>query len=178
MCMKERKHRLLATRLVFLISFQDPSDPPTDQNTIVFRLQRSCTRRPSPPDASQDPAELYEYHELLSSHLEFIPSGEQETVFVDKYPAPTNLGIVLAKLRPGQEVNMELHAVKGVGRDHAKFSPVGKIYHSDLPLFDYDICSYCFLSAATPHHTQPRKTCAASPQRKVSKMLFSWCDTY
>ena len=33
--------------------------------------------------------------------------------------------IVLAKLRPGQEVEMELHAIKGLGKDHAKWSPVG-----------------------------------------------------
>lgn len=40
-------------------------------------------------------------------------------------PAPTNGNIVLTKLRPGQEIDMELHAIKGLGKDHAKFSPVG-----------------------------------------------------
>lgn len=34
--------------------------------------------------------------------------------------------IVLAKLRPGQEIDIELHAIKGVGKEHAKWSPVGK----------------------------------------------------
>lgn len=33
---------------------------------------------------------------------------------------------MLAKLRPGQEIEMELHAIKGVGKDHAKWSPVGE----------------------------------------------------
>ena len=33
--------------------------------------------------------------------------------------------IVLAKLRPGQEIEMELHAIKGVGKEHAKWSAVG-----------------------------------------------------
>jgi DNA-directed RNA polymerase I and III subunit RPAC1 len=41
-------------------------------------------------------------------------------------PVPTNPNIVLAKLRPGQEIDMELHAVKSVGKDHAKFCPVGE----------------------------------------------------
>lgn len=61
----------------------------------------------------------------MSSHLKWTPAGEQEEVFAGKPPAPTNPNIVLAKLRPGQQINMELHAVKGVGKDHAKFSPVG-----------------------------------------------------
>lgn len=29
-------------------------------------------------------------------------------------------------MRPGQEIHAFMHAVKGIGRDHAKFSPVGK----------------------------------------------------
>lgn len=40
---------------------------------------------------------------------------------------------MLAKLRPGQEVDAELHAVKGVGRDHAKFSPVASASYRLLP---------------------------------------------
>lgn len=59
--------------------------------------------------------------------MEWKPAGEQEDVFARKPPAPTNPNIVLTKLRPGQGVEMELHAVKGVGKDHAKFSPVGTI---------------------------------------------------
>ena len=34
--------------------------------------------------------------------------------------------ILIAKLRPGQEIDVRLICVKGVGKDHAKFSPVGK----------------------------------------------------
>lgn len=55
-----------------------------------------------------------------------MPAGEQETIFAGSPPGPTNENIVLTKLRPGQAVNMEVHAVKGVGKDHAKFSPVGE----------------------------------------------------
>jgi len=53
------------------------------------------------------------------------PAGEQTEVFAANPPAPTNPNIVLAKLRPGQAVDIEVHAIKGVGKDHAKFSPVG-----------------------------------------------------
>ena len=37
-----------------------------------------------------------------------------------------NNDILIAKLRPGQEIDAVLHCVKGIGQDHAKFSPVGK----------------------------------------------------
>lgn len=108
------------------------AEQPTDRNTLVFQLEATCERNKSAPKDTSDPAKLYINHEVLSSHLKWIPQGEQETVFVDNHPAPTNPNIVLVKLRPGQEVEMELHAVKGVGKDHAKFSPVGAYWLSSL----------------------------------------------
>lgn len=85
----------------------------------------TCLRNPKAPKGSTDPQVAYIDHELLSSHITWHPAGEQEEVFAACPPAPTNPNIVLAKLRPGQQVEMELHAVKGVGKDHSKFSPVG-----------------------------------------------------
>ena len=37
--------------------------------------------------------------------------------------------IVLAKLAPGETLELEAHAVKGVGKDHAKFSPVATAFY-------------------------------------------------
>ncbi|KAF4620351.1 hypothetical protein D9613_001203 [Agrocybe pediades] len=116
-----------------LMTMKGPEDPPTDQNTIVFHIDITCERNPKAPKGSTNPAELYINHELLSSHLKWTPAGEQEEVFAGKPPAPTNPNIVLAKLRPGQQINMELHAVKGVGKDHAKFSPVATASYRLLP---------------------------------------------
>jgi DNA-directed RNA polymerase I and III subunit RPAC1 len=90
-----------------------------------------CTRKASAPKGQALPAEqLYDHHEVLSGDLVWAPAGDQVQLFadVDPAPAPTNPNIVLAKLRPGQQIDMELHAVKGVGKDHAKFSPVGKSF--------------------------------------------------
>lgn len=106
--------------------FLGPTEQPTDRNTIVFRLQVECSRKKKAPKDATDPALLYDNHEVLSSQFSWQAKGEQSAVFANNPPAPINPNIVLAKLRPGQEVNMELHAIKGVGKDHAKFSPVGR----------------------------------------------------
>ncbi|KAF7320876.1 RPOLD domain-containing protein [Mycena chlorophos] len=108
----------------------------TDRNTLVFGLNVACTRRKDAPKGSTDPAELYENHEVLSKHLIWEPAGEQEDVFAASHPAPLNPDIVLAKLRPGQHIEMTLHAIKGVGKDHAKFSPVATASYRLLPRID------------------------------------------
>ncbi|PPQ83718.1 hypothetical protein CVT25_006122 [Psilocybe cyanescens] len=116
-----------------LMIMKGPDDPPTDQNTLVFHVDITCERNPKAPKGTLNPHELYINSEFLSSHLTWTPAGEQEEVFADNKPAPTNSNIVLAKLRPGQQINMELHAVKGVGKDHAKFSPVATASYRLLP---------------------------------------------
>ncbi|KAF8892876.1 DNA-directed RNA polymerase [Infundibulicybe gibba] len=105
----------------------------TDRNTIVFEVDMLCERNPQASKDATEASELYINHEMLSSHLVWKPAGEQEEVFATNPPAPTNLNIVLTKLRPGQAVHMELHAVKGIGKDHAKFSPVATASYRLLP---------------------------------------------
>ena len=41
--------------------------------------------------------------------------------------------ILVNVLRPGQELDMVLHAVKGIGSDHAKFSPVATASYRLMP---------------------------------------------
>ena len=40
---------------------------------------------------------------------------------------------MIAKLRPGQEIEMELVCEKGTGKTHAKWSPVCTAYYRNLP---------------------------------------------
>ncbi|KAI6105377.1 DNA-directed RNA polymerase [Pisolithus sp. B1] len=127
-------HRLGLIPLNVDPRFMDyPGGQPTDRDTIVFKLCTKCERRRNAPRDAKDPAQLYINHEVLSSQLEWVPQGEQATVMSANPPAPSNPNIVLAKLRPGQEIEIELHAVKGLGKDHAKFSPVATASYRLLP---------------------------------------------
>jgi len=46
---------------------------------------------------------------------------------------PVHSDIVIAKMRPGQTIEMELLAVKGIGKEHAKWSPVCTASYRLLP---------------------------------------------
>ncbi|KAL7557302.1 hypothetical protein ACA910_016262 [Epithemia clementina (nom. ined.)] len=63
---------------------------------------------------------------VYSSDLEWIPQGDQADRFIgEKHEIrPIYPDILLAKLRPGQSIELEAHARKGIGKDHAKYSPV------------------------------------------------------
>ncbi|KAI9770298.1 MAG: DNA-directed RNA polymerase core subunit rpc40 [Geoglossum simile] len=128
--------------------------PPNDYNTVVLKLQVECTRNPNAEKGETDPTKLYnnahgnlELHPLncnslvsniivvYSSALTFHPAGQQKELFTAPYGtvAPVNPNILLAKLRPGQALNLEMHCIKGIGADHAKFSPVATASYRLLP---------------------------------------------
>ena len=44
-------------------------------------------------------------------------------------PGPVHNDILIAKMRPGHEIDVKLYAVKGLGNDHAKFSPVATAFY-------------------------------------------------
>lgn len=54
------------------------------------------------------------------------PFGDQEQRFGSSGIRPVYPDILIAKLRPGHEIDAVLHCVKGIGEDHIKFSPVGE----------------------------------------------------
>ena len=72
--------------------------------------------------AIETPGRPYTKH-VYSGDLEWMPQGAQEKHFPDGI-RPVHDDILIAKLRPGQEIYLEAHGRRGIGRDHAKFSPV------------------------------------------------------
>lgn len=83
---------------------------------------------------------------VVSGQLQWLPGGsempeETNCRFASSQaallgPAGARLvhdDILLAKMRPGQEIVLEAHCARGVGADHAKWSPVATAWYSLPP---------------------------------------------
>jgi DNA-directed RNA polymerase I and III subunit RPAC1 len=105
-----------------------------DYNTIVLDLTVECTRNEEAPRSETDPHKAYHNAHVYAHQLEFKPMGRQADIFSGKNTIEAvNSDILIAKLRPGQRIDVECHAIKGVGSDHAKFSPVATASYRLLP---------------------------------------------
>ncbi|RWS17550.1 DNA-directed RNA polymerases I and III subunit RPAC1-like protein [Dinothrombium tinctorium] len=112
---------------------QEGDEEGTPQDTIVFELKLKCTKNPNPEPDACTPESLYNNRNIYSKHLKWVPIGNQEEIFQGKPIKPVDDDILIAKLSPGQELDLKLHCVKGVGRDHIKFSPVATAFYRLLP---------------------------------------------
>jgi len=107
---------------------EDSEDEGTETDTLEFQLKVKCKR--SPTAAEQ---EICVDKCVYSKHIKWIPRGEQSQLLDGQDPGPVEGDILLNKLLPGHELDIRLYAVKGVGRDHAKFSPVATAFYRLLP---------------------------------------------
>lgn len=102
-------------------------------DTIQLHLKIKCSRNPRASKDSSDPRELYLNHMVYSGDIKWVPIGNQADVFADVQIGPVHDDILIAQLRPGQELDIVMHCVKGLGKDHAKFSPVATASYRLLP---------------------------------------------
>ena len=108
--------------------------PPTVYDTLIMHLHVTCERIPNAAKGETDPDKLYTKHTVYARDLEWRPANDAQQVKFGADPVRTgNPDIIIAKLRPGQEIILTSHAVKGVGKDHAKFSPVATCGYRLLP---------------------------------------------
>ncbi|KAK4700293.1 DNA-directed RNA polymerases I and III subunit RPAC1, partial [Phenoliferia sp. Uapishka_3] len=126
---------VLAQRLGLIPLAIDPRKVHSKQNlnTIVFNLVASCERRKDVQKGESDPHKIWSNSEVLSSQIDFDPKGSQLELFADDLPRAAAAGILLAKMRGGQEIVAELHCNKGIGKEHAKWSPVATASYRLLP---------------------------------------------
>ncbi|KAH7713108.1 Protein RPAC-40 [Aphelenchoides avenae] len=110
---------------------EEPEGNP--KQNLVFQLQVKCTKKKNAPADVTDPEKLYNHAVVRTGAFKWIPIGGQAKELAADPPRMVNDDIVLAKMRPGQEIEASCHCMKGVGRDHAKFSPVATASYRLLP---------------------------------------------
>ena len=119
--------------------FKERTEEEADEhNVIAFRLKVRCKQDGAAAAAAaagggEGEATLVE-SQVLSSHLEWIPQGDQGERFSEAGGIrPVHPDILVAKLRPGQEIHLEAWCEKGIGKTHAKWSPVATASYRLLP---------------------------------------------
>ncbi|XP_068141561.1 DNA-directed RNA polymerases I and III subunit RPAC1 [Drosophila tropicalis] len=125
---------LKADPRLFTYRTEESPENGTEQDTLEYELKVKCTRR---KDASKDQStfdEIYKNHKVFSGHLKWLPKGKQGQIYTESSVGCIHEDILIAQLRPGHEMDLRLIAVKGLGKDHAKFSPVATAYYRLLPL--------------------------------------------
>ena len=108
------------------------------KDSLEFELKIRCSRRQEASKSATEPDELYESHNVYTKHMKWLPRKDQIQMLSDgkestPNPGPVEDDILIAKLRPGHELDIRMVAIKGVGKDHAKFSPVATAYYRLLP---------------------------------------------
>ena len=119
---------------------EDDRDPAADNNTVVLKLYVECAWRGAEgvKSGETDPEKLYINSSVYAKQITFEPTGRQNREFPepDGHVRPVNPEILLAKMRPGQIIDLDMHCIKGIGADHAKFSPVATASYRLLPTID------------------------------------------
>ncbi|KAK0392792.1 hypothetical protein NLU13_2287 [Sarocladium strictum] len=113
---------------------EDPYANCFDYNTVRLELDVTCTVNKDAARGETDPHKAYHNAHVYARDIKFIPTGNQEQYFSgEDIIAPTNPDILIAKLRPKQTINLSMHMHKGIGSDHAKFSPVATASYRLMP---------------------------------------------
>ncbi|KAF2675268.1 putative DNA-directed RNA polymerase I and III subunit Rpc40 [Microthyrium microscopicum] len=121
---------------------------PRDYNTIQLDLEVNCEWFEDGKDkykkaGERDPRKLYKNAHVYARDFVFKPVNRQMP-FVNAsndrgIPSPVfpmHPELLIAKLRPGQVIKIKTHAVKGIGADHAKFSPCATASYRLMPKID------------------------------------------
>ncbi|KAL3648925.1 hypothetical protein CASFOL_005328 [Castilleja foliolosa] len=131
-----------------LFNYKSENDEPNEKNTIVFKLHSRCEKGSSRIKVTSDELTWLPNGSgfILSTenvtqdstskpktYTSFNCSQDSLPEFANNPIATKDDDILLAKLGPGQEIELEAHAVKGVGKTHAKWSPVATAWYRMLP---------------------------------------------
>lgn len=111
---------------------KEPEQEDTATNSIRFNLEVKCERDPAAAAGETEPDKKYINPNVLSHDLKWDPLDGQVEMFPEGI-SPVHDDILLAKMRPGQEIKLQCVCEKGVGKTHAKWSPVATAAYRLLP---------------------------------------------
>jgi len=77
----------------------------SEKETLQFSLNIKCK-------SSNNSDSLYENHHVLTKHLKWVPRGDQEKWISTVDPGCEAKDILINKMRPGHEMEIEMFAVK------------------------------------------------------------------
>lgn len=100
---------------------------------MEFRLDVKCTWKNKDCKEGRNFDAMYKNHNVYSGQMKWIPKGKQGTLYKEADIGPCESDILISKMRPGHEFVLKMLAVKGIGKDHAKFSPVSCASYRLLP---------------------------------------------
>ncbi|MEW5303452.1 MAG: hypothetical protein WDW38_001777 [Sanguina aurantia] len=123
-------------RLGLVPLFVDPTpfeiktseEAPSEKNTLVFKLDVTCSRQGDRVINSKVTSDqliwLPKGSEMPEETSSRFAAGQAHMYTEENKPRPVHADILLAKLRPGQSIQLEAHCIRGTGHEHAKWSPV------------------------------------------------------
>ena len=102
-----------------------PEDDFNDKNSMKFTLNIKCYKDKNGQIINEN---------IYTKDLVFEPQGDQEKKYYNPQTKKYSIGLVhddilLNKLTPGMEIDLECYCEKGIGRTHAKWSPVCTAYY-------------------------------------------------
>ena len=111
-----------------------------ETNSLKFKLSVKCTKKKQYEKYTDEvlqqrgisPEEYLLNANVYARDLQWIPQGNQGSHF-PKGVSLVHPEILITKLRENQEIELEIWAEKGIGRNHAKWSPVSTAFYRLLP---------------------------------------------
>eukprot|EP00003_Mantamonas_plastica_P014131 TRINITY_DN2454_c0_g1_i5.p1 TRINITY_DN2454_c0_g1~~TRINITY_DN2454_c0_g1_i5.p1 ORF type:complete len:286 (+),score=95.45 TRINITY_DN2454_c0_g1_i5:536-1393(+) len=120
-----------------LSSFDQPAEETkateNSATTLKFTLDVECHTKAGGDDEMEveNEGDAMVNSKVLSGHLKWEPLENQKEELEEVFPVYDD--ILNAKLRPGQRISVMMLAKKGIGKEHAKWSPVGTASYRLLP---------------------------------------------
>lgn len=124
---------LAADPRAFEYKLEEGDEEGNELDTLEFRLEVKCTWKNKEIKEGRNFDAMYKNHNIYSGQMKWIPKGKQATLYSEADMGPCESDILISKMRPGHELNLKMLAVKGMGKDHAKFSPVSCATYRLLP---------------------------------------------